>query len=620
MHRSAVWWGNVFGVGLLFAIGVVAGWSSATEQLAIPKELEVLEQQRIDAIARASRPTLAVFAADKAGGGGSGVVISSDGYALTNFHVVQPCGIHMKCGMNDGRLYDAVVVGIDPTGDLALIKLLGRDDFPTAVIGDSDAVRVGDPCFAVGNPFLLATDLTPTVTYGVVSGVKRYQPPAAGAILEYTDCIQTDAAINPGNSGGPLFNGDGELIGINGRGSFEKRGRVNVGVGYAISIQQAMNFLGVLESGRVVDHATLGATASTDDDSRVVVTNILESSDAYRRGLRYGDEIVSLAGRPIDSANTLKNVLGILPQGWRVPMTYRRDNQEITTHVRLAGVHSKEVLLALISAGEERPSRGPRPGPDRPRDDDDPEPEGEEQQPADEDKEAEKSSDESGTAEDGKVPVAIRDVYQERREFANYHFNLLHRQRLWDAVQASTGSFTTREPWLLTGKVAPTGSFRISLRDQAVFARWSSETIEEELLLDLSANVDLQRQPSGSGGLYLALHLFRRFLVDGPERFGEVFYWGTAPLPGREKLCDVLVGIYDAVEVRFYFDTETKQMVCLEMFPDTEVDPCELHFEQFDEFQGHRMPRRIEVRQGDDVFATMEVESYEFTSQTTEGE
>ncbi len=167
----------------------------------------------------------------------------------------------MKCGMADGRLYDAVLVGIDPTGDVALIKLLGRDDFPHAELGDSDQVRVGDWVFAMGNPFLLATDLQPTVTYGIISGVHRYQFPS-GTILEYADCLQTDASINPGNSGGPLFDDHGRLIGINGRGSFEKRGRVAVGAGYAISINQIKNFLGDLHSGRVVDHATLGAVVA----------------------------------------------------------------------------------------------------------------------------------------------------------------------------------------------------------------------------------------------------------------------------------------------------------------------------------------------------------------------
>ena len=123
--------------------------------------------------------------------------------------------------MNDGVLYDAVIVGIDPTGDVALIKLFGRDDFPAAELGDSDQVRAGDWALVIGNPFLLATDFKPTVSYGLISGVHRYQYPA-GTLLEYADCLQTDAAINPGNSGGPLFDAAGALIGINGRGSFEK--------------------------------------------------------------------------------------------------------------------------------------------------------------------------------------------------------------------------------------------------------------------------------------------------------------------------------------------------------------------------------------------------------------
>ena len=148
--------------------------------------------------------------------------------------------------------------------------------------------------------------------YGIISGVHRYQYPA-GTLLEYADCLQTDAAINPGNSGGPLFDAAGRLIGINGRGSFEKRGRVNVGVGYAISINQIKRFIGLLKSGRIVDHASLGATVTTDADGRVVVDDILDDSDAFRRGLRYGDEMVRFGGREIGSANAFKNALGTYP-------------------------------------------------------------------------------------------------------------------------------------------------------------------------------------------------------------------------------------------------------------------------------------------------------------------
>src|SRR5205823_10384616 len=163
-------------------------------------------------------------------------------------------------------------------------------EFPAAPLADSDKVKAGDWTLAMGNPFLLATDFTPTVTYGLVSGVHRYQyPEASKGLLEYTDCIQIDTSINPGNSGGPLFNMAGELIGINGRISLEKRGRVNSGVGYAISINQIKNFLGQLRAGLDSDHASLGAIVKNKEEdgsqSGMVVTRILESCDAHRRGL-----------------------------------------------------------------------------------------------------------------------------------------------------------------------------------------------------------------------------------------------------------------------------------------------------------------------------------------------
>src|SRR2546421_8087215 len=199
----------------------------------------------------------------------------------------------MQCGLPDGILYDAVLVGVDKVGDVALIKLLPKKEgqkFPIAKLGDSDKVRAGDWSMAMGNPFLLATDFTPTVTFGLVSGVHRYQYPEGKGLLEYTDCIQVDTSINPGNSGGPLFNMQGELIGINGRGSFDKRGRVNSGVGYAISINQIKNFLGHLYAGIDTDHATLGATVKTIGEGegeapRVQVQAGLDEADVARRGL-----------------------------------------------------------------------------------------------------------------------------------------------------------------------------------------------------------------------------------------------------------------------------------------------------------------------------------------------
>ena len=185
-------------------------------------------------------------------GGGSGVLITEDGYALTNFHVAAAIGSYFHCGLSTGEMYDAVLVGLDRGGDLALIKLIQKKDrevkFPVVAFGDSDKLKPGDWTLALGNPLLLATDFNPTVTYGMVSGTHRYQkiPHPTGTLLEYCDCIQVDTAINPGNSGGPLFNMQGEFVGINSAGSLGKSDRINSGAAYSISVNMIKNFLGEL--------------------------------------------------------------------------------------------------------------------------------------------------------------------------------------------------------------------------------------------------------------------------------------------------------------------------------------------------------------------------------------
>ena len=131
-----------FGFWLAMLLAALPRVASA-DDLQIDKAVLQAEQDRIAAVKKASASVLAIFAAGGQGGG-SGVVISPDGYALTNFHVAKPCGTFMKCGMDDGKLYDGVIVGLDPVGDVAMIKLYGRDDFPTAEIADSDKVQVGD--------------------------------------------------------------------------------------------------------------------------------------------------------------------------------------------------------------------------------------------------------------------------------------------------------------------------------------------------------------------------------------------------------------------------------------------------------------------------------------------
>jgi S1-C subfamily serine protease len=554
----------------------------------VPQPVLDAEKQRIAAIAKATRSAVAVFA-NSGNGGGSGVVITPDGYALTNFHVVQPAGNYMKCSMADGNLYEAVIVGIDPVGDVALIKLLGRDDFPAATMADSDAVEVGDWCFAVGNPFLLATDFQPTVTYGIVSGVHRYQPPA-GTLLEYADCIQTDAAINPGNSGGPLFDASGDLIGVNGRGSFEKRGRVNVGVGYAISINQIKKFLGCLRAGRIVDHATLGATVAASDDGSVQVSNILESSDAYRRGLRYDDEIVSFGGRPIGTVNAFKNALGVYPKGWRVPLVYRRDGQEHQIQVRLTGVHAAEELLALL---QRRPRLEPPQRP-MPKPGDAPQP-GEPRIPM-------PQLPRRAGPEAPKIPPEIEKMIQPRGAFANYYFNELNRDRVWNACQAKGDFASVAGPWKLSGQLEGGGQVEVTLASEASTGTFPAGAAKVEEGKDL----DQQLDPPGSGGLLAALHLWRHLLVGGPQKFGEVYYYGTAPYPSVPELADVLVATRNVAETNFAFDPQTGLLAVLEMTLDSDADPCELRFSDYRDVGGRQLPHKMEVREADRIVGVIE--------------
>ena len=304
---------------------------------ALDKRVADIEEQRVQVVEKIKMSVLAIFSRDGQGnvqGSGSGVLISEDGFALTNFHVVAGMPPVMLCGIADGNLYDAVIVGQDKVGDVALIKLLPPKDkpdfkFQPAKLGDSDKCRAGDWSLAAGNPFLLATDFTPTVTFGFISGVNRYQYPE-GKFIEYTDCIQIDTSINPGNSGGPLFNMDGELIGINGRGSFDKRWRINSGVGYAISINQIKNFMGHLRAGLQVDHASMGCLVESDQEEKYAgplkIRTIIKS-DTMRRGLEPGDELVTFNGWPVTSVNMFKNKLGIYPKGWRVPVEYRHGSE-----------------------------------------------------------------------------------------------------------------------------------------------------------------------------------------------------------------------------------------------------------------------------------------------------
>ena len=546
------------GVALIFVLSSIG--ESANGQDEINSKLLEAEQARIAAIAKAKKAAISVFAPG-GNGGGSGVVITNDGFALTNYHVTKPCGSYMQCSMPDGVLYDAVIVGFDPVGDVALIKLLGRDNFPTATMANSDEVEVGQWCFAVGNPFLLATDFQPTVTWGIVSGVHRYQYPA-GTLLEYADCIQTDASINPGNSGGPLFDANGDLIGINGRGSFEKRGRVNVGVGYAISINQIKHFLDHLRSGRIVDHSTLGATVASDDYGRVLVDNILESSDAARRGLAFGDEIIRFGGRDIKTVNEFKNVLGIYPKGWRVPLTFRRDDNEYDITVRLTGVHSETELLELVQPAVPNAPPG-RPQPQAP-------------------------------GSKSKIPDAATKLIENRRGYANYYFNRVCLDEVFQRLHQHSRFTELKKPWVINGKSTENMPFQFILNEEKSGVQWD----QQSRVLDPNIDLDQQLWPAQTGGLLPALHLWRKLLVNGPEKYGQVEYFGSLPFGSEGKVADVVNATVGVIRSYYFFDKSNGNLIGIEMYTSDDADPCVVHFENFQTVDSVSFPRSIIVTRG----------------------
>ena len=299
--------------------------------------MAAIERYRIHAINRVIQSVVAIYDEDRQGGG-SGVIIDPSGIVLTNHHVIMGAGIKGWGGLADGKLYRWKLIGTDPGGDLAIIQLEGKSVFPATPLGDSDKVRVGDWALAMGNPFILTEDQAPTVTLGIVSGVKRYQPGAGQNQLVYGNCIQVDSSINPGNSGGPLFNFKGEVIGINGRGSFKERGRVNVGLGYAISANQIKNFIPDLLATKLVEHATLDASFS-DRGGKVVCSQLNRDAPVATAGLDLGDELLAFEGEQVKNANQFTNLICTLPENWPTELLIRKqDGTEHQIVVRTFGL------------------------------------------------------------------------------------------------------------------------------------------------------------------------------------------------------------------------------------------------------------------------------------------
>jgi S1-C subfamily serine protease len=269
-------------------------------------------------------------------GGGSGVVIRPDGLMLTNDHVIEGKRSH-AVRLGDGRTFRAKLLGTDPFGDLAVLKLELPEGskVPYLELGDSESLAVGDDTLAVGNPFGLGVlDQSPTFTAGIVSALHHTQG-------TYTECIVTDTEVNPGNSGGPLIDMSGRVVGINGQISTRFGLRSNTGLGFAISARQIAIWLPKLEAaggGEVKHGRIVGLDFGGDDQTAtesLVVSDVAEGSPAAAAGFRIGDAILKLDGAEVANAMRFAGLIGIYPEGHTCEAVIQRDGVETTLTVPL---------------------------------------------------------------------------------------------------------------------------------------------------------------------------------------------------------------------------------------------------------------------------------------------
>ncbi|MEP3049847.1 MAG: Do family serine endopeptidase [Erythrobacter sp.] len=280
---------------------------------------------------------------------GSGFIISSDGYVVTNNHVVAPDNRatleEITITMPDGTEFEAELVGADAASDLAVLKIQSNDEFPFVKFGDSSAARVGDWVVAIGNPFGLGG----TVTSGIVSAVLRN----TGQGGAYDRFIQTDASINRGNSGGPLFDMQGNVIGIN-NAIFSPSGG-SVGIGFAIPAEIAAPIVEQLRAGQEIERGFLGVSIQPVDDDLAdslglqrnrgeFVQSVQEDGAAAAAGIRAGDVVLSINGQAVTNEQTLSFLVANIAPGTQIPVELLREGERRTVNATVGKRPTDEEL------------------------------------------------------------------------------------------------------------------------------------------------------------------------------------------------------------------------------------------------------------------------------------
>jgi len=284
---------------------------------------------------------------------GSGVIISDDGYILTNNHVIEGAD-ELKVSLSDEREFTAKVIGADPKTDVAVIKI-EAEKLPAITLADSDKLRVGDVVFAVGNPLAVGQ----TVTMGIVSAKGRNQLRLLENVAGYENFIQTDAAINMGNSGGALVDAKGRLVGVNSAIISPSRG--NIGIGFAIPINFAAYVMNSLIATGTVNRGFLGVASETvtadvaeqlglpKDAKGVAITDITPDSPADKGGLKRTDVILAINDKPVSSLEELRLVVAQMLPDTKVKIKLIRDAKELTLEVTLGKLTDKpnELLVGV---------------------------------------------------------------------------------------------------------------------------------------------------------------------------------------------------------------------------------------------------------------------------------
>ncbi|MGX1614479.1 trypsin-like peptidase domain-containing protein [Micromonospora chalcea] len=273
-------------------------------------------------------------------GEGSGVILSADGFVLTNNHVVAGAGGDtVRVVFANGKSASAKIVGTDPKTDLAVVQASGVSDLKAAKFGDSDAMQVGDQVLALGSPL----GLQGSVTAGILSARDRtiqagsgQQNPQQGA-SSISGLLQTDAPINPGNSGGALVNTRGEVIGINTAIATAGQGSTgNIGVGFAIPSNKAKDVAEKLQRGEKISHPSLGVSVNGAEDGGALVAAVTPGSPAEKAGIQRGDVITKFGDKVINDSNDLVGAVQAGKVGDRVEVEYKRNGSAETATVTLA--------------------------------------------------------------------------------------------------------------------------------------------------------------------------------------------------------------------------------------------------------------------------------------------